>query len=54
MKSRTQNSIETMACCNMEDTKEKQASCCEQPVDNTACCDKEVSKKENSVKTGCC
>jgi len=28
--------------------------CCEKPVDNSACCDKNETKEVNSQKTGCC
>ena len=28
--------------------------CCEQPIDNSPCCDKSETKAVNVQKTGCC
>ena len=33
---------------------ENTAPCCEQPADGTACCEKSLSKAENTMKTSCC
>ncbi len=59
MKSRKTNIQDTEAssggCCGTTTTASSKAnSCCEQPADGSACCDKSESKEVNAVKTGCC
>lgn len=43
-------------CCETsnEIKSEKVDSCCEQPENDSSCCDKNVSKEVNSKKTSCC
>lgn len=47
--------IQTSGCCSTPiESKEKKESCCEQPIDESSCCDKSETKEVNSEKTGCC
>ena len=62
MKTRKSNTqIETVqqssGCCGtstIEVKESSETSCCEQPTDGSACCDKNQSKEENIEKTKCC
>ena len=58
MKTRTNRlkvtASKTSECCNTIQEAAKSETCCEQPSDGAACCDKHETKEENVVKTGCC
>ncbi len=50
-----ETTVQSSGCCTPTNNKvEKSDPCCEQPADNTPCCDKTESKEVNAEKTGCC
>lgn len=47
--------VQENGCCTTTDNKtEVNDPCCDQPTDDTSCCDKTETKEVNSEKTGCC
>lgn len=60
MKTRNSNSQNEVnqegGCCEttLEANETLDTVCCDQPTDNSPCCDTNQSKEVNSKKTGCC
>jgi len=50
--------VETLvnsSCCSPHNSGEKDEDpCCEQPLDGSSCCDKNLSKEDNSNSSHCC
>lgn len=49
----TEKKEESTSSCSTSEVK-KDADCCEQPKDNSSCCDPTATKEVNIAKTGCC
>ncbi len=53
----TETAQQGSGCCEASTIEVKESSeitCCEQPTDGSACCDKNKSKEANIEKTRCC
>ena len=53
--SETNETVKESTCCSSTpSTSKKEEPCCEQPTDGSSCCDKSLSKEENSKIHSCC
>lgn len=46
--------VENTCCSSTISNTKKEDPCCEQPNDGSSCCDKSLSKEENSKALSCC